>query len=88
MQQEPPKITFPCDYPIKIMGENSADFVSEMVAVVRSHAADLIEQNVNVKASAKGNYLSVTVRIQAQSKQQLDDIFADLKATGRIKMVL
>lgn len=88
MQQDPPKITFPCDYPIKIMGENGSDFASEMVAIVRKHAPDLVEQNVNVKASAKGNYLSVTVRIQAQSKQQLDDIFADLKASGRIKMVL
>ena len=30
MLNEPPKVIFPCDYPIKIIGENHSDFKSQV----------------------------------------------------------
>ena len=29
MEQEPPKIEFPCDYPIKVLGRHSDEFSSK-----------------------------------------------------------
>ena len=34
----PPPLEFPCDYPIKIMGEASEAFQSEMLTLVQCHA--------------------------------------------------
>ena len=35
---EIPQIEFPCDYPIKVIGETDVDAVAEIIAVVRKHA--------------------------------------------------
>jgi len=86
---EAPKIEFPCEnYPIKVMGPTTDDFKQAITAIIRSHAPDLDESTVTLKASAKGNYLSLTVKITATGKPQLQAIFDDLKASGRISMVL
>ena len=35
VSQEPPKLEYPCPYPIKVMGEHSDDFASVIVAIVQ-----------------------------------------------------
>ena len=87
-QQEPPKIEFPCDYPIKVFGRQSADFRALVVDVMRKHAGEIHDSMVQERASGKGTFVSVTVTITATGKEQLDAIFVDLKATGRVQMVL
>lgn len=85
---EKPKIEFPCDYPIRIIGEGSEDFQAMVVSVVRTHAPDLDEATVSLRESRNGNYHSVTLTIRATGEPQLLAIFNDLKATGRVQMVL
>jgi hypothetical protein len=87
-EQTPPKIEFPCDYPLRIIGEGSADFQGMVVAVVRVHAPDLDESTVSVRESRNGNYHAITLTIRATGEPQLSAIFEDLKATGRVQMVL
>lgn len=88
--EEPPKIEFPCDYPIKVLGESAPDFEELAVAVICRHAelASSREASVKERASSKGRFTSVTVTITATGEQQLKDIFEALKATGRVKMVI
>ena len=38
---EPPKIEFPCDYPIKVIGEHDQDAASSIIEVVRRHAPEV-----------------------------------------------
>lgn len=87
-QQEPPKIEFPCEYPIKIMGRETEDFRAIVLEVMRKHAGDIAESQIKQRASGKGTFTAVTVTIVATGKPQLDAIFEDLKATGRVTMVL
>ena len=84
----PPKIEFPCDYPIKIMGRQTVDFRAVVMAVMEKHAGAIDDSQVTQRASAKGTFVAITVTIVATGKDQLDALFADLKATGRVTMVL
>ena len=86
--EEPPKIEFPCDYPIKILGDAAAGFTELAVSVVRKHAPDMDESQVTVKESSKGRFVSVTVVIRATGKPQIEKIYADLKVIESVKMVL
>lgn len=85
----PPKIEFPCErYPIKVIGDAGEDFSETVVDVVRRHAPDFDETTVVVRDSRNGRFLSVQVLITATSVEQLQAIHVDLRATGRVHMVL
>ncbi|MDQ2694707.1 MAG: DUF493 domain-containing protein [Pseudomonadota bacterium] len=81
-------LQFPCDFPIKAMGEAGDDFRDLVAGIVRRHAADLDESLLRVQASRSGRYQSVTVVVRATSRQQLDAIYRDLTAHVRVVMVL
>ncbi len=81
-------LEFPCDFPIKIMGDNNAEFEAEIIRIVRQHVPDLGEGAVRQRPSGKGNYLSITVTIRAESKTQLDALYRELTACVLTKMVL
>jgi len=81
-------LTFPCEFPIKVMGRRSETFESEVVEIVRKHAPDLSEDAVTRRGSGKGNYIAVTVIITATSKEQLDNIYLELNAHKAVMMTL
>lgn len=81
-------LEFPCDFPIKAMGEASFEFDALVVGLVREHVPDLREGAVSVRESRGGKYLSVTVNIRATSQQQIDEIYISLSGHERILMVL
>ncbi len=85
---EAPKIEFPCDYPIKIMGEAGPDFQKLVTDVVKRHASEVTDDVVKVRESRNARYLAVTITIVATGQLQLEAIFEDLKKTGRVTMVL
>ncbi len=88
METEESLLKFPCDFPIKAMGEAAEDFDTLVVSLIRRHSPDLQEGAIKSRASKGGRYLSVTVTIQAQSREQLDNIYRDLTAEKRILMAL
>lgn len=86
-EDQRPKIEFPCDYPIKVLGTAAVDFKAFVVEVMSKHA-EIDHASVQVKSSRNGTYDSVTVTITATGELQLETIHAELKASGRVKMVL
>ena len=85
---EPPKIEFPCDYPVKVMGANEDGFVDMVLEIGRRHAPELGSRNLSTRESRTGRWISVTLVIRATGEAQLSAMFEDLKATGRVEMVL
>lgn len=81
-------LEFPCEYPIKAMGETSADFEGIVVEIVRRHVSHFAENAVSSRQSSGGKYTSVTVTILATSKAQLDAIYQDLTDDSHIKYAL
>ena len=86
--EDPPKIEFPCEYPIKVLGHQTHDFRAVVIEVMTKHSGIVDDSQVAERASGKGTFVSITVTIIATGKDQLQAIFDDLKATGRVKMVL
>ena len=85
---EPPRIEFPCDYPIKVLGEVSAGFEDMVVRIMHKYDPEFDPATVAQRDSRNGNYISVRVVIRATGEDQLQALFAELKQTGRVKMVL
>lgn len=84
-----PKIEFPCaNYPIKVIGDAGEGFADLVVEVLQRHAPDLDETTLVVRNSSQGRFLSVQVLITATGVEQLQAIHVDLRATGRVHMVL
>lgn len=86
--QEPPKIEFPCDYPIKVLGRSCDDFESLIVEVFERHAPGFDQAAIAVKASSKGTFTSMTITITATGPEQLKALHEDLMATGMVNMVI
>ncbi|RMF15681.1 MAG: DUF493 domain-containing protein [Gammaproteobacteria bacterium] len=83
-----PKIEFPCDYKIKVIGEAADDFHQRVVTVIRKHAPDLDESRIEIQDSAKGRFVSLRIWIRATGVAQLQALFAELKQDDGIHMVL
>ncbi|GGK65484.1 YbeD family protein [Amphritea balenae] len=88
-EQDAPKIEFPCpDYPIKIIGRAAPDFKELVIDIVRKHAPDLDLKKIDEQPSSKGTFTSVRMKITATGADQLDALHQELKATGRVQMVI
>lgn len=87
-EPKPPKIEFPCDYTIKVIGTSAPDFTEFVVEVVEQHAPGLSKADISVTDSSKGRFSSVQLKILATGEEQLKALFDDLKASGRVHMVL
>lgn len=83
-----PKIEFPCDYVVKVIGNAAPDFREFVVEVAQRHAPGIQEHHVSERASSGGRFTSVQVTIVATGEPQLKALFEDLKASGRVHMVL
>ena len=82
------KIEFPCDYPIKAIGNNSIDLKALVIETLLPHVPDLDESRMSLNPSRKGTFVSVRFYIEAQGPDHLKTIHEALMATGHVKMVL
>ena len=87
-QQEPPRIEFPCDYPIKVLARSAADLTEVIVAVFERHAPGFDQDTLVARASRKGTFTAITITITATGPDQLEALHQDLLATGRVQMVI
>jgi len=91
MQDIPPEaslITYPCDFPIKVMGKTHPDLAQTLTALVQQFDPSLDATTVEMRASKGGNYLGLTFTIHATSRQQLDDLYRALHAHPMVSIVL
>jgi putative lipoic acid-binding regulatory protein len=86
--QEPPKIEFPCDYPVKVLGRQVDHFHETVVAVVERHDPGFDQSLITVRDSRKGNFVAITVVITATGPEQLKALHEDLMQTGLVQMVI
>ncbi|MEM6300454.1 MAG: DUF493 domain-containing protein [Pseudomonadota bacterium] len=86
--QEPPKIEFPCDYPVKVLGRRAENFEARVLAVFDRHAPGYDREGMTIRDSRKGTFASITIVITATGPEQLKALHEDLLATGLVQMVL
>ncbi len=81
-------LEFPCEFPIKIMGRETAEFHALARTLVENHAGPLADSAIQSSLSRNGRFVSITATINAQSQQQLDDIYQALTAHEDVLMAL
>lgn len=81
-------IEFPCDFPIKVMGETHQHFTQEMVKTIRYLIPHFDESSIEMRGSSGGKYISLTCMVYVTSKPQLDDIYRALTSHPMVKVVL
>jgi putative lipoic acid-binding regulatory protein len=88
VDQEPPKIEFPCDYPIKVLARTTDDLHEAIFEVFEQHAPGFDREIVTARGSSKGTFTSITITITATGPDQLEALHQSLLATGRVQMVI
>jgi len=82
-------LEFPCQFPLKAMGEYPDSFAQVVLTIVQRHIGEHVtEQDIKQRPSKNGKYLAVTVTFEAHSKQQLDDLYRELHAHSHVKYLL
>lgn len=84
----PSLLTFPCTFPIKVMGERRDGFAQEILKAIEDLAPDLAQEKVEMRVSSGARYISLTILIEAVSKNQLDAIYLRLTGHPWVKVVL
>lgn len=81
-------LTFPCEFPIKIVGLATLEFEGIVMTIMRKHVPDLGEAAIKQRLSAQGKYLAFTITVHATSQNQLDAIYQEYSHHPAILMVL
>jgi uncharacterized protein len=81
-------IEFPCDFPIKIMGETQSDFTTEITKTIQALIPSFDASGIEMRGSSGGKYISLTCNVYVTSKPQLDDIYRALTSHKMVKVVL
>lgn len=87
-EPEAPKIEFPCDYPFKVIGSATDDFVQNVATIVCGFHPEFKASQIQTIDSRKGNYVSLRFSVVAESEAQVKDMFLQLKALSNVQMVL
>lgn len=87
-QQPQSLLTFPCVFPIKVMGRRQDEFAQVIADIVLKHAPDFHPGTIEMRSSKQARYLSLTVTINARSREQLDALYSELSKHPMVTMVL
>jgi hypothetical protein len=83
-----PLLTFPTDYPIKVIGRPCEGFRARVHAIVLRHVPALEAERVSERLSGNGNFLSISYTILAESREQVEALAAELKTCEGVMMLL
>lgn len=87
-QANRPRIEFPCDYSLKVIGDHTEDFSEVVTGIVQRHDPAFDPVAVTRQPSRNGRFLSLRLTVHATGEEQLQALFRELKATGRVHMVV
>ena len=88
-EDQPPSLfSFPCEFPLKVMGRREDGFAQVVSEIVMRHADDFRPETIEMRSSKNARYLSLTVVINARSREQLDALYSELSKHPMVMMVL
>lgn len=80
--------TFPGPYIIKAIGENTPDFVAQVVQAVIVILGTKSTPDVQTRQSAKGKHQSVNLTVQVQSAEQVLKLYEAIKKIEGLRFLL
>lgn len=84
----PSLITYPCSFPIKVMGLKVEGLVHAITHIAMQFDPQFDAGTIELRESKGGKYLGVTITVNATSREQLDEIYRTLSSHPMVKVVL
>ena len=81
-------IEYPCEFPIKVFGQQQAGYAQAVLEVVNKHDPDFSASSMEMRASKNARYISLTCTVHATSREQLDALYQELCDHPLVVMVL
>ena len=79
-------LTFPCDFPIKIMGLNTDQFHSTVIEIVTRHTDN--KTAPDLRPSRDQRYVALSFSLNVSSQAQLDALYNELSGHELVLFVL
>jgi uncharacterized protein len=81
-------LSFPTDYPLKVVGRPAEGFRARVHALVLRHAPTLEPERVSERLSANGNFLAISYLLRVESRAQIEALVADLRGCEGVLLLL
>ncbi|MDA1332044.1 MAG: DUF493 domain-containing protein [Proteobacteria bacterium] len=81
-------IEYPLSFPIKVIGHSTINFKEDVLEILRKHAPDVDGHEVTTSMSSNKTYISLTCTFLAESREHLETIYAELKASPSVSIVI
>jgi putative lipoic acid-binding regulatory protein len=85
---EPERISFPVEYPIKVVARAAPDLRAQLDTVFSRHLGAISPEKVSQRDSAQSNFVALTYSLVVQNEAQLQALHTDLKLVDGVVMVL
>jgi putative lipoic acid-binding regulatory protein len=81
-------ITYPCQFPIKVMGLKMNGMIEAIASIARQFDPDFDASSIEQRQSTGGKYLGLTITVKATSREQLDELYRTLSTHPMVRVVL
>jgi putative lipoic acid-binding regulatory protein len=81
-------LTFPCDFVIKVIGEDTDDFETAVLMLIREHVPQFSDCVIPSRPSKSGKYRALSITVHVSSQQQLDALYQALSSSTHVLMAL
>jgi uncharacterized protein len=89
VSEEPQEVlTFPTDYPVKVLGRPSPEFRTRVHAIVLKHVPETPPDRVSERLSENGNFISISYNLHMHSREQVVALVNELSGCDLVMMVL
>jgi putative lipoic acid-binding regulatory protein len=79
---------FPCDFVIKVIGSNTAEFVTSVIQASVNVLGTEAQPGVDTRESSGGNHISVTLTVRVASAEQVIDVYTILNDVEGVRFLL
>lgn len=81
-------LVFPCEFPLKMLGENTLHFIAAVEKTVEEHVPREDWASTKTTPSKNDNYISYTIVVIARNREQLDNVCAAVTNCSEVIMAL
>ena len=81
-------LTFPADFPLKVMGRRVDGFAQAIADLVAEHVPQFDPATIELRSSSKGTYLSLTLLLRVDSRAQLEAVYRAVATHPWVRVVL
>jgi uncharacterized protein len=85
---EPERISFPSDYPIKVVARSEVKLRAEVDAIFEKHLGTLPPGNPTERPSGQGNFIALTYVMRVERVEQLSALNSELQKLPGVLFVL